>query len=127
MLTTYSSIQQYAQLVELKDYRPATKKEYVRMVRRLGDHVQCDPAILNENRIRELKSGRPLFPRLGTTNQRPYQGCADISAQNAAKAISPRSIVPILSHRNHRACLTLSTCGIRIPVTAGLPCQPSGA
>jgi len=53
MLTTYPSIQQYAQLVELKDYRPATKKEYVRMVRRLGDHVQCDPAALNENQIRE--------------------------------------------------------------------------
>ena len=50
---TYSSIQQYAQLVELKDYRPATKKEYVRMVRRLADHFQCDPAILNENQIRE--------------------------------------------------------------------------
>ena len=47
------SIQQYAQLVELKDYRPATKKEYVRMVRRLADHVQCDPTTLNENQIRE--------------------------------------------------------------------------
>jgi len=34
---TYSSIQQYAQLVELKDYRPATKKEYVRMMRRLRE------------------------------------------------------------------------------------------
>jgi hypothetical protein len=40
---TYSSIQQYTQLVELKDYRQATKKEYVRMVRRPADHFQCDP------------------------------------------------------------------------------------
>jgi hypothetical protein len=53
MSTTYPSIQQYAQLVELKDYRPATKKEYVRMIRRLADHVQCDPATLSENQVRQ--------------------------------------------------------------------------
>ena len=50
---TYSSISQFTQLVELKDYRPPTKKEYVRMVRRLADHCQCDPATLGENQVRE--------------------------------------------------------------------------
>ena len=49
----YSSIEQYAQLVELKDYRPATKKEYVRMIRRLADHVKCDPATLSEDQVRQ--------------------------------------------------------------------------
>lgn len=50
---SYPSIAQFQQLVELKDYRPATKKEYVRYVRKLAEHFQCDPASLSENQIRE--------------------------------------------------------------------------
>ena len=53
MNINYSSISQFQQLVELKDYRPATKKEYVRYVRKLAEHFQCDPATLTENQIRE--------------------------------------------------------------------------
>jgi integrase/recombinase XerD len=50
---TYPSISQFAQLVELKDYRPATKKEYVRYVCKLAEHFQTDPATLTENQIRQ--------------------------------------------------------------------------
>ena len=50
---SYPSITQFQQLVELKDYRPATKKEYVRYVRKLAEHFQCDPASLCENQLRE--------------------------------------------------------------------------
>jgi integrase/recombinase XerD len=50
--TTYPSIEQFQQFVELKDYRPTTKKEYVRYVRRLADHFQVDPAALTENDLR---------------------------------------------------------------------------
>lgn len=53
MKINYPSISQFQQLVELKDYRPATKKEYVRYVRKLAEHFQCDPATLIENQIRE--------------------------------------------------------------------------
>jgi site-specific recombinase XerD len=53
MTLHYSSITQFQQLVELKDYRPATKKEYVRYVCKLAEHFQCDPATLTENQIRE--------------------------------------------------------------------------
>ena len=49
----YTSISQFQQFVELKDYRPATKKEYVRYVCKLAGHFQCDPATLTENQIRE--------------------------------------------------------------------------
>ena len=42
----YPSIAKFQQLVELKDYRPATKKEYVRYVCKLAEHFQCDPATL---------------------------------------------------------------------------------
>lgn len=50
---SYPSISQFQQLVELKDYRPATKKEYVRYVCKLAEHFQCDPATLCENQIRQ--------------------------------------------------------------------------
>jgi site-specific recombinase XerD len=49
----HPSISQFQQFVELKDYRPATKKEYVRYVVKLAGHFQCDPASLTENQIRE--------------------------------------------------------------------------
>jgi len=53
MKLTYPSILKFQQLVELKDYRPATKKEYLRYVCKLAQHFQCDPATLTENQIRE--------------------------------------------------------------------------
>ena len=52
-MINYPSISEFQQLVELKDYRPATKKEYVRYVRKLAEHFQCDPASLSENQVRE--------------------------------------------------------------------------
>jgi len=45
----YPSIAKFQQLVELKDYRPATKKEYIRYVCKLAEHFQCDPAVLIRN------------------------------------------------------------------------------
>jgi len=51
--TNYPSITKFQQLVELKDYRPPTKKEYVRYVRKLAEHFQCDPATLTEDQLRQ--------------------------------------------------------------------------
>ena len=53
MHINYPSITQFQQLVELKDYRPPTKKEYVRNVRKLAEHFQCDPATLTEDQLRQ--------------------------------------------------------------------------
>lgn len=50
--TNVPSIATFAAFVQLKDYRLPTKKEYVRYVRRLGDHYQCDPATLAEDQVR---------------------------------------------------------------------------
>ena len=41
----YPSITKFQQLVELKDYRKPTKKEYVRYVRKLAEHFQEQGAI----------------------------------------------------------------------------------
>jgi hypothetical protein len=49
----YPSITKFRDLVELKDFQPATKKEYVRYLRRLADHFQSDPATLCEDQLRQ--------------------------------------------------------------------------
>jgi integrase len=65
-MNTPTSIATFAAFVELKDFRGPTKKEYVRYVRRLGDHFQCDPATLTEDQLRayylELRQVRKFGP-----------------------------------------------------------------
>src|SRR5262249_56195901 len=53
MIINYPSITQVEQHVELKDFRKPTKKEYVRYVRKLAEHFQCDPATLTEDQLRQ--------------------------------------------------------------------------
>lgn len=50
---TYPCIAKFQAVVELKDFRPNTKKEYVRYLCRLADHFQCDPTTLTEDQVRE--------------------------------------------------------------------------
>jgi len=52
-IPNYPSITKFTELVQLKDYRPRTKSEYTRYVRKLAEHFQCDPALLTEDQIRE--------------------------------------------------------------------------
>lgn len=52
-MLNYPSLQQFTQFVELKDLRAATRSNYVRYIRRLGDHFQADPAGLSEAQLRE--------------------------------------------------------------------------
>jgi integrase/recombinase XerD len=82
--TTYPSITHYQQLVELKDYRPATKYEYVRQVRRLAAHCQGDPATLNENQIRDYF----LFLR----QEQHWQGSAMTQARVALRSFFRESL-----------------------------------
>ena len=49
----YPSITKFQEFVELKDYRPPTKKEYVRYVRKLAEHFGCDPLTLTEDQLRQ--------------------------------------------------------------------------
>jgi len=50
--TDPASITKFRELVELKDFKPPTKKEYVRCLRRLGDSFHADPASLTEDQLR---------------------------------------------------------------------------
>ena len=57
--TTFPSLAKFTAFVELKDFRGPTKKEYVRYVRKLGEHFQCDPATLTEDQLRALIHSPP--------------------------------------------------------------------
>ena len=48
----YPSLTKFTAFVELKDFRGPTKKEYVRYVRKCGEHHQCDPLALSEDQLR---------------------------------------------------------------------------
>ncbi len=50
---SHPSIAKFQQFVELKDFRPPTKKEYVRYVRKLAEHFGCDPLTLTEDQLRQ--------------------------------------------------------------------------
>ena len=50
--STFPSIIKFTAFVQLKDYRQPTKDEYVRYVRKLAGHFQCDPASLSEDQLR---------------------------------------------------------------------------
>jgi integrase/recombinase XerD len=52
-MLNHSCIHQFIQFVQLKDLRPETQAEYVRRIRRLGDHFNADPATLCEAQIRD--------------------------------------------------------------------------
>jgi len=49
---TFPSLAKFADFVQLKDYRPPTQDEYVRYVRKLGEHFAGDPATLSEDQVR---------------------------------------------------------------------------
>ena len=49
---TFPSLTKFTDFVQLKDYRQPTKDEYVRYVRKLGEHYACDPATLTEDQLR---------------------------------------------------------------------------
>ena len=49
---TGPSLAKFADFVQLKDYRQPTRDEYVRYVRKLGEHYQGDPATLTEDQVR---------------------------------------------------------------------------
>jgi len=49
---TFPSLAKFSDFVQLKDYHPPTRDEYVRYVRKLGEHYQGDPATLTEDQVR---------------------------------------------------------------------------
>ena len=65
MNNSYPSITAFGDFVELKDLRPRTKTEYLRHIRKLAEHCQCDPATLPEARVRDYFLHRRTQSRWG--------------------------------------------------------------
>jgi len=85
--TDHVSIAKFRELVELKDFKPATQKEYVRSVRRLAEHCQCDPATLTEDLKRSVAG-----PRHRNSTTQPYRNTS------ARLAGNPRSAATIAEY-----------------------------
>jgi integrase/recombinase XerD len=137
-IPNYPSITKFQQVVELKDYRAPTKKEYVRYVRKCAEHFQCDPATLSENQLREYF----LFLRQHKHYSRSpmnvakcalrcfYRDCLKVSGWTvfeelriAQPEVLPmvlsrpevRRVLEVVREARFRACLRLMYhCGLRV-------------
>jgi site-specific recombinase XerD len=138
MNITHPSIAKFQQLVELKDFKAATKKEYVRYVRRLSEHFHCDPATLCEEQLRGYflflrqekkfsgsamsiaKAAFQLFFRehLGRTDWKVFSELVIRRGQPLPLVLSReevRRVLGCLREERFRVCLRLIyQCGLRV-------------
>jgi hypothetical protein len=49
----YASVDEFRRFVELRDLRPRTREAYLSYVVLIGRHCGCDPATLDETRVRD--------------------------------------------------------------------------
>ena len=77
MNNNYTSIAQFEQQVQLKDFRPRSRYAYARVLRKLAEHFECDPAQLTQDQVRQYF----LFLR----EQKGYQGSAMTLARVALR------------------------------------------
>lgn len=141
------SITQFKQLVELKDYRPATKKEYVRCVWKLAEHFDCDPATLTENHLRQyflhlreqLRCSPSVMKGVKWALRCYYRECVKVSGWTVFEELhvaQPKTLPVVLAREEVRqvleavreprfaTCLRLMYhCGLRISEAVGLEVQ----
>ncbi len=139
-----SSITQFKQLVELKDFRPATKVSYVRCLWRLAEHYDCEPSTLNEDQLRryflflrEEQQCSPSMMKMAKWALRCfYRECVKVSGWTVfedLRVAEPKSLPVVLSRsevqqvlglvREARfaVCLRLMYhCGLRVSEAVGL-------
>jgi site-specific recombinase XerD len=109
------SISKFAAFVQLKDFRAPTKKEYVRYVRRLGDHYQCDPASLTEDQLRayflflrqDKKFGGSAMKLARCSLRSFFRDCLHISGWTVFEEvrIAPPQTLPLVLAREQVATL----------------------
>jgi integrase/recombinase XerD len=112
---TFPSISKFADFVQLKDYRQPTKDEYVRYVRRLGDHYQCDPATLSEDQLRayflflrqEKKFGGSAMKLARCSLRAFFRDCLHVTGWTVFEEvrIAPPQTLPLVLSREQVATL----------------------
>ena len=114
-MDTHPSITKFTAFVQLKDFRGPTKKEYVRYVRRLGDHYQCDPATLTEDQVRAYYLELRQVRKFGASAMKVakcalrafFQDCLHLAGWTvfAELRIAPPQTLPLVLTREQVATL----------------------
>jgi len=109
------SLAKFSAFVQLKDFRAPTKKEYVRYVRRLGDHYQCDPALLTEDQVRAYYLELRQVRKFGSSAMKVakcalrafFQDCLHITGWTVFQEvrIAPPQTLPLVLAREQVATL----------------------
>ncbi|MEI2725945.1 MAG: phage integrase N-terminal SAM-like domain-containing protein [Verrucomicrobiota bacterium] len=114
-VSTYPSLAKFTDFVQLKDYRQPTKDEYVRYVRKLGEHYQCDPATLSEDQLRayflflrqEKKFGGSAMKLARCSLRSFFRDCLHVPDWTVFEAvrIAPPQTLPLVLSREEVATL----------------------
>lgn len=109
------SLAKFSDFVQLKDYRQPTKDEYVRYVRKLGEHYQCDPATLSEDQLRayflflrqEKKFGGSAMKLARCSLRSFFRDCLHVTGWTVFEEVrvSPPQTLPLVLSREQVAVL----------------------
>ena len=112
---TFPSLTKFTDFVQLKDYRQPTKDEYVRYVRKLGEHYQCDPATLTEDQLRayylflrqEKKFGGSAMKLARCALRAFFRDCLHVTGWTVFEEvrIAPPQTLPLVLSREEVATL----------------------
>jgi site-specific recombinase XerD len=112
---TFPSILKFTDFVQLKDYRQPTKDEYVRYVRKLGEHFHCDPVTLTEDQLRayflflrqEKKFGGSAMKLARCALRSFFRDCHHVAGWTVFEEvrIAPPQTLPLVLSREQVAAL----------------------
>jgi integrase len=112
---TFPSIIKFTAFVQLKDYRQPTRDEYVRYVRKLGEHYACDPLTLTEDQLRayflflrqEKKFGGSAMKLARCSLRAFFRDCHHIAGWTVFEEvrIAPPQTLPLVLSREQVAAL----------------------
>ena len=112
---TFPSLTKFSAFVELKDFRGPTKKEYVRYVRKLAAHHQCDPLTLSEDQLRayflflrqEKKFGGSAMKLARCSLRAFFRDCHHVAGWTVFEdvRIAPPQTLPLVLSREEVATL----------------------
>jgi integrase/recombinase XerD len=112
---TSPSLAKFSDFVQLKDYRQPTKDEYVRYVRKVGEHYRCDPAKLSQDQLRayflflrqEKKFGGSAMKLARCALRSFFRDCLQIEGWTVFEEvrIAPPQTLPLVLSREEVAAL----------------------
>jgi integrase/recombinase XerD len=112
---TCPSLTKFTAFVQLKDFRGPTKKEYVRYVRKCGEHFHCDPLTLTEDQLRayflflrqEKKFGGSAMKLARCALRAFFRDCHQVAGWTVFEEVrcAPPQTLPLVLSREEVAAL----------------------